>query len=189
MKILGILLCALLQAQAAEFWNGAVRYDPPFAMFSNPMLDPTGHTNGCEFSVGGLSAGTNGQSKVEFRLEDMTTFVGKEPVKPIRTMANLRSFSEDKLRAVGQASYYSCSLVKLDGSELLVYTSRTNCVPDTRRPEGWSCSACLFWQQNAEWQKTTLLEIMMEAEKRETLELMTNSLQSLMIWPGKWRPQ
>jgi len=108
MKILAVLLCALLKAQAAEFWNGAVQYDPPFPMFSNPMLGPTGHTNGWEFSIGGLSAGTNGQAKVEFRLEDMATFVGQETLKPIRTIADLRSFSEEKLRAVGQGPYYSC---------------------------------------------------------------------------------
>ena len=150
MKILAVLLCALLKAQAVEFWNGAVHYDPPFAMFSNPMLDPTGHTNGWEFSVGGLSAGTNGQAKVEFRLEDMATFVGKEPIKPFRTIADLRSFSEDKLRAVGQGSYYSGGLVNLDSRDVLIYTSRTNQAADARRPEGWSCSACLFWQQNAQ---------------------------------------
>jgi len=188
MKTLAILFCALLKAQAAEFWNGAVHYDPPLAMFSNPILNSVGHTNGWEFSVGGLSTETHGQAKVEFRLEDMATFVGKEPVKPIRTIAHVRAFSDDKLRTIGQASYYSGDLVKLDGREALIYTSRTNHVPDARRPQDWSCSVCLFWEPSTSWQKSTLLEIMINAEKRETLTLLTNSLKTLRVWPENWRP-
>jgi hypothetical protein len=187
MKTVAILLCALLKAQAAEFWNGAVHYDPPIVMFSNPILNSVGHTNGWEFSLGDPSARTNGHGKVEFRLEDMKTFVAKEPVKPIRTIAQLRAFSEDKLRTIGQASYYFGDLVKLNGSEALIYMSRTNNVPDARRPQSWSCSVCLFWELNESWQKITLLEIMINAEKRETLALLTNSLKTLKLRPENWR--
>ena len=187
MRILPLLLCPLLQTQAAEFWNGAVQYDPPLVMFSDPIIDTSGHTNGWEFNTAAPS--TNGVAKVEFRLEDMSTFLGREALRPIRTIGDLRSFCEEKMRSGGTSPYYSGTLTKLDGREALVYTSRTNHIPNARRPDSWSYGACLFWQQKAEWQRSALLEIMIETEKSETLTMITNSLQTLKIWPGKWGPQ
>ena len=182
MRLLIALLCGSLQAQAADFWNGAVRYDPPFAMSDGPA-GVAWSTNGWKFSPPGST--TNGLAEVEFRLETVETFIDNAPVKEIRSVGDLRGFVEDKLRATAQDSYYSRSLIEVDGRPALCCTSRTNQVLAPSRPTEWTCSVCFFWQTNSPWRDSTLCEVMISAEKRETFSLLTNSLKTVKVRPEK----
>jgi hypothetical protein len=180
MRLLIALLCSLVVAQAADFWNGAVHYDPPFAMSDGPAGVPW-PTNGWKFSPPGSA--TNGIAEVEFRLETVETFIDKAHVKEIRSVADLRTFVEDKLRATALGSYYSCSLIEVDGAQAVCCTSRTNQVVAPSRPPEWTCSVCFCWQTNSLWRDSTLCEIMINAEQRGTFSLLTNSLKTLKVRP------
>jgi hypothetical protein len=182
MKILAVLLCALLKAQAVEFWNGAVHYDPPFAMSDGPA-GVAWPTNGWKFSPPGSA--TNGLAEVEFRLETVETFIDYAPVKEIRSVGDLRSFVEDKLRATAQGSYYSRSLIEVDGRPALCCASRTSHVLAPSRLAEWTCSVCFFWQTNSSWRDSTLCEVMINAEKRGTFSLLTNSLKTVKVRPER----
>jgi hypothetical protein len=183
MRLLVALLCSLVQAQAADFWNGAVHYDPPFAMSDGPA-GVAWPTNGWKLSPYGFGAITNGFAEVEFRLETVETFIDKAPAKEIRSVANLRSFVEDKLRATAQGSY-SCSLIKVDTKPALCCVSRTNQVLAPSRPAEWTCSVCFFWETNSLWWNSTLCEVMINAEKPGTFSLLTNSLKTVKLRPER----
>lgn len=179
------LLCTLAQTQAADFWNGAVHYDPPFTMPDGPA-GITSPTNGWRFSPTGSGEATHGIAEVEFRIETAETFIDKAPGKEIRTVADLKHFTEDQLRTATHLSY-NCSLIEVDTRPALCCISRTNQASGANRPTEWTCSVCFFWQTNRVWRNSTLCEVMISAEKRETFWLLTNSLKTIKVHPQKLR--
>ena len=180
-RLLIALLSSLVQVQAADFWNGAVHYDPPFAMYDGPAGLPR-PTNVWKFSPPGN--GTNGLAAVEFRLETVETFIDKSPVKEVRSVADLKAFVENKLTEVVPGSYY-CSIIEIDGRQAVCCTSRTNQVLARNRPAEWTLSLCFFWETNRLWQSSTLCEVMISAERRGTLTVLTNSLKTIRVRPEK----
>ncbi len=181
MRLFVALLCSLVQAPAADFWNGAVHYDPPLPMFDGPA-GAAWPTNGWTFSPRGST--TNGFAEVEFRLETVETFIDNAPAKEIRSVADIRSFVEDKLRGTALGADYSRSLIEVDGRPALCCSSRTNRVLAPSRPAEWTCSVCFFWETNSLWRNSTLCEVMINAEKRGTFSLLTNSLKTVKVRPG-----
>jgi hypothetical protein len=183
-RLFVVLLWTIVQAHAAEFWNGAVRYDPPYAMSGGPAGVPW-PTNGWKFVPYGFDPTSNGLAQVEFRLETVDTFTERATVSEIRGLADFRKFVEDKLRATGLASHYSLRLIEVDSRPALCCVSRTNLVIAPNLPAEWTCSVYFFWETNSVWRNSTLCEIMIDAQRRETFSLLTNSLMTVRVRPEK----
>ena len=169
-----------LKLRGDEFWNGAVSYTPPFRMLTNsqPEMRPDSlHRWGfCSW---------DGNAKVIFSVESLSTLNDMEgPTHAIRTLLDLKEFLDAKHKADPRGpNAYSTQIIKLADGEAL----GCSVIPDKRSYDSdkWFYSVCFFWEQNPVWQKTTICEVIVTANKEQTLAVLTNSLNSIRISPAE----
>jgi hypothetical protein len=100
-------------------------------------------------------------------------------MEPLKTIADLKHFFDSKMRTETSGTNYSLNLVQLDGREALSYQART--IQASGMKSKWFCSICFFWEQNPDWEKSIVCTILVDAETRETLNLLKNSLRSVKV--------
>jgi hypothetical protein len=182
MKFLLSLLLLAFEAQGAQFWDGAISYDPPFRMYTNAQPSRVGSPEGnWTFYTTGMSAGTNGVAEVSFSLGSVEDLGLPQPAQPLTTIAGLKNSFDSLISSSGK--YYSTATIELGGMEALMCTAITNNIPHGLLK--WYCTVSFFWEQNPVWQKSRICTITMTAQKRETLGLLTNSLKTVKVIKGK----
>lgn len=185
MSLLAFTLLIVSPARGEQFWNGAVSYDPPFRMQTNSRPNHVGlPLEDWEFYTWGSSSGTNGPAKISFHVEQLVTPSDPDsPVEPIRTILDLKRLIDSKLKDDPRGIYYSTKIIQFAGRTALGCETSTNQV--AQGPSQWLYSVCFFWEQDPNWQKTTVCDIELTAESRETLKILRSSLGSVKVQTTK----
>ena len=182
------LLCGLpmlFKASGVEFWKGAISYEPPFKMFTNSEPNAAGIAAD-DWMFYTMGSDTNGVAEVTFHLESLQKHLGSDkPARAVRTLTDLKQFVSSKLREESQGQFYSVGAFNLGGREAIVCTSTTNRVPPG--PSQWHCGIVFFWNQNPDWEKSTICAIAVTSQKLKTLGLLTNSLRTISIESAKFK--
>jgi hypothetical protein len=159
------------------FWKSAVQYQPPFKMHSR-LEPPRADTPVGDWALDSWDdAGTNAHASVIFHLETLGNLLGPEtPTKAPQTISDLKSLVEAKFPPNAGVSN---SLIKIDDMQALMSLSPKN--EDANGLPKWRLMVCLFLERQPDWQKSRICFITMTAERRETLDLLINSLQNLKL--------
>lgn len=169
--------------QNEPFWKVAISYQSPFEMHSYLNETNTAPFPGdWELSVRAVHARTNADAKVVFHLGAVADFVQPEkPKNPIVTIADLKHFVDSQLQSEPRGSNAIISITKIDNRDALMCNSTIN--PNRQGPPELECRVCFFWQTNAVWEKSTLCSITLTAQKKDTLDLLKDSLKSVKVLP------
>ena len=169
---------SLSQARSTEFWNEDVSYSPPFKMFTNSTPGNAARTTeDWEFYT--MASDTNGIARVVFHIETIAKFIEPEiPAKPVKTISDLKGLVDAGLKTEARGTNYSTSIIEINGRQALSSRTRTNNIQGGPSGE-WLHAVCFFWDQNTDWQKTTVCTVVLTAEKRETLNILENSLKTI----------
>jgi len=157
------------------FWIRAVSYKPPFEMYSS--FEPT---NNVPFPGDWELEGANRNAKIVFHLGTIAEIIQPEsPPKPIQTLPALKDFLDSHLKTAPRGSNVLTSLIRIgDRDALMGISTVPHKVEDG--PE-WQCAVSFFWQTNAVWQNSILCSITLSAQKRDTFDLLKDSLKSIKI--------
>jgi len=161
------------------FWIRAVSYKPPFEMYSS--FEPTNNVPfPGDWELG--ATGANRNAKVVFHLGKIEEIIQPEsPPKPILTVSALKDFMDSHLKSAPDASNVLTSVIRIDDRDALMGIST---IPHkgVDAPE-WQCAVSFFWQTSAVWQNSILCSITLTAQKKDTLDILKDSLKSVKLLP------